>query len=96
MSRVPDMSRVPVEELRHELEASGLTPRDLAIRLGWYRGNQRRTGGERWWVDTGRVTRVLGLRPNDRGHGYGPARQRFVNAPMAVAIRAALRRDRVQ
>lgn len=82
--------RVPVEDLRRELEASGLTARDLAIRLGWYRGNERRTGGERRWVDTGRVTRVLGMRPNDRGHGYGQARQRFVNPRMAVAIRTAL------
>lgn len=81
--------RVPVEELRTEFAASGLTPVELAQRLGW-RERRNAPGRTDFW-DGRRVMRTLGLRASDKGHGYGFSERKAVNPTTAQEIRAALR-----
>lgn len=82
--------RVPVEDLRREFEASGLTCSELSRRLGWAREgtSPRPSNGPR-------VRRVLGYREQDNGTHAGkhylPSVRRSVNAATAERIRAALR-----
>lgn len=79
--------RVPVEELQRAVDASGLTPAEIARRLGWVCTDRKGWTGP----DGHRVRRVLGLLAHDKGHGYGTAPRRAVNRRTADAILAALR-----
>lgn len=76
------MSRVPVDKLRAEVQASGLDSYELAALMGW-RDN-------RGWIDTARVNRVLGLTRYAEGHGHGATIRQGVNWATAQAIRATL------
>jgi hypothetical protein len=76
------MSRVPVDKLRAEVQASGLDPYELAALMGWR--------DKRGWIDTARVNRILGLTRYAEGHGHGPAIRQGVNWATAQTIRHAL------
>jgi hypothetical protein len=54
------MSQVNVGPLREAFERSGMSTRELALRMGWLK------------PDNGRVNRSLGITQYDPGHGTGP------------------------
>jgi hypothetical protein len=77
------MSQVNVGPLREAFERSGMSTRELALRMGWLK------------PDNGRVNRSLGITQYDPGHGNGPRLRERIDYGRAIELARAMDVDPV-
>jgi hypothetical protein len=79
---------VPVQPFQEAFLGSGLTPTEVALRLGWTRVNR-----DKRYPDGDRVKKALGLRPYQVGRGRGAKLKERLHEDTALEFCRALRLD---
>jgi hypothetical protein len=77
------MSQVNVGPLREAFERTGMSPGEVAARMGWFKPDGRR------------VTEALGIRGYSPGHGLPPRRRERMDLRRATKLARAMDVDPV-